>query len=262
MRAPALVAVTLACTAAGCSKSDLSDAAFVDGLRLLGAQAEPPEAAPGEMVTLRAWVVDPHGGSIAVTWSACLLPGNGVANPACTDGSGDSLVALGSGETLTVVVPPVERAALGPPDVTDGVYVPIVVHVSGSKEALDAVYRLRLAGTQARNHNPTLALIDGLPDDPEPTHQGQQWTLIARYGGQSVEHYRVASTGSDVDETLTTQWFASGGTFPNQPVGGTAVQTLSIDRALPPTGGTIDLWVVGHDERGGTAMLHHTLIMR
>jgi hypothetical protein len=46
------------------------------------------------------------------------------------------------------------------------------------------------------------------------------------------------------------------------PVGGTAVQKLTLDRELPPSGGTVDLWVVGHDDRGGTGMLHRQLVLQ
>ncbi|MGZ3426669.1 MAG: hypothetical protein ACXVCV_08475 [Polyangia bacterium] len=242
----------------------MSDFAFVDGLRILGAQAEPPEAAPGDTVALSAWVVDTHGGSVAVSWSACLLPSDGLANPGCTDPRGNGRVALGSGETLSIVVPAVDAATLGPQDITGGVYLPIVVHAVGRDDSADAIYRLRIAGTQTRNHNPVFANIEPLRDDgiPEVGIAGNVWALIAHYLN-SVETYVTPSSAPDtVFERLTTQWFATAGSFPDQPVGGTAVQSFTLDRALPPSGGIIDLWVVGHDERGGSAMTHHTFVMK
>ena len=251
---------------AGCSEADLGGFGFVEGLRLIGAQAEPPEAAPGDTVTMTAWVVDTHGGSIAVAWSACLLPSSGLANPGCTDGSGNGLVALGSGETLSIVVPAVDAATLGPPDITGGLYLPIVIHVTGREDALDGIYRLRIAGNQPpRNSNPTFATIEPLRDDgiPEVGIPGVDWALVAKYDGNSVESYVSPTSAPDsIFERLTTQWFATAGTFPDQPVGGTAVQSFMLDRALPPSGGTIDLWVVGHDERGGSAMLHRSFVMQ
>jgi len=272
MRALCLVALV-----GGCTKFDLGDAALVDGLRLLGVQAEPPEAAPGQSVKLTAWVVDTHGGSIDVSWSACLLPSNGTANPACTDGSGNGLVALGSGESITITMPAVDAATLGPPDDTDGVYVPIVAHVRGTDDALDAVYRLRarvftVPGCTLTppypphcepNQNPTLDSVDPLQDTPIVAHADSRWSLQPQYSGDSSEEYEVpGSFNPEVFERLTTQWFSSAGTFPQMPVGGSGVQELVLDRALPPVGGIVDIWIVGHDDRGGTTMLHRQLVLQ
>jgi hypothetical protein len=248
---------------AGCGREDLSDAGLVTGLRLLGALAEPPEADPGATVVMHAWAVDPRGGNISVTWSACLLPSSGLANPGCT-GGGDGLVPLGSGETVSLTVPQVSRAMLGPPDATDGVYLPIVMHVSANGDSVDGVYRLRIHGDQPANNNPVMTDVTNLPmDTPDTVHVGDVWPLVANYTDASREPYALSpSTTQDTFEVLTTQWFATAGTFPDMPVGGTSVQSLTIDRLLPPSGGHIDVWVVGHDDRGGTAMLHGILIMR
>lgn len=257
MRA-ALLALALA--AAGCA-ADLTDFGLVDGLRLLGVQAEPPEASPGDRVTLRAWVVDTRGRGISVDWSACTLPSNGLANPACITGS-DGRIPLGVGATHDIVVPPVSREMLGPADATDGVYLPIVVHVAVAGDSLDAVYRLRILGDQPANANPLFKDIAGLgPDGPaQPTYQGQTWTLRAEYF--NPENYLIPSTGLTVTEFLTTQWFATAGTFLDSVSGGQAYVGWTLDRKLPSPGGAIDLWAVGHDERGGTAITHRTFIRR
>ena len=63
-----------------------------------------------------------------------------------------------------------------------------------------------------------------------------------------------SSFDPDVFERLTTQWFATGGHLPVTCPSVAPACSAGLDRALPPSGGTIDLWVVGHDERGGTAM--------
>ncbi|MGZ3430047.1 MAG: hypothetical protein ACXVCV_25525, partial [Polyangia bacterium] len=86
--------------------------------------------------------------------------------------------------------------------------------------------------------------------------------LIAHYLDSAETYVTPTSAPDTVFERLTTQWFATAGSFPDQPVGGTAVQAFMLDRALPPSGGLIDLWVVGHDERGGSAMTHHTFVMK
>jgi hypothetical protein len=263
----------------GCSKADLSAAAFVDGLRILGVQAEPPEPHVGDSVVLTAWVVDPEGRTINVGWSACLLPSSGTANPGCIDGTGNGLVGLGSGLSITMTVPDVDAATLGPPDATYGVYLPIVVHAQVPGDARDAVYRLRLRviappgcpldppfpkGSHCEpNRNPVFDTIDPLGPEgaPIPTYAGQIWGLLPRFSTDSDEEYMVMQTGG-VPERLIAQWFATAGSFPDTPVGGTAVQKFTIDRALPPLGGTIDLWVVGHDERGGIALAHRTFVLQ
>src|SRR6185312_7258596 len=125
-------------------KADLAAASFVDGLRLLAVVAEPAEAAPGDAVMLTATAFDSRARGVDVSWSACTLPSNGVANPGCTDGTGNGLVALGSGAVIDFVVPAIDAAALGPPDATLGVYLPIVVHVRAGDDVVDAVYRLRV----------------------------------------------------------------------------------------------------------------------
>jgi hypothetical protein len=256
--------LALACVTSGCA-ADLTDASLVEGLRLLGVQAEPPEAQPGDAVTLQAWVVDTHGRAITVDWSYCTLPSNGLANPACITGS-DGVVALGSGTSLDINLPTVSRDQLGPADASDGIYLPIVVHVRVDGDRVDGIYRFRIQGDEIRNNNPIFKNIEGLdvpmmpPNQaPQPTHQGQVWTLGARYTNPEI--YVIPSTGATVTETLTTQWFATAGTFADAVSGGLAYDGFTIDRKLPPRGGKIDLWAVGHDERGGTVMTHRSFVM-
>lgn len=270
--------VILLAVATGCAqKADLAAASFVDGLRVLGVQAEPPEAAPGDAVMLTAWVVDTRGRALDVTWSACTLPSNGTANAGCTDGTGRGLVALGDGTALAIAMPAVDAATLGPPDATLGVYLPIVVHVRAGDDAIDAVYRLRVRVASllpigctvgppygphcAPNRNPTIDRIDPLGSESDVQFAGADstWALDLHYSDDSAEEY---GNPAPVFERLTTQWFATAGSFPDAPVGGTGVQKFTLDRALPPAGGTVDLWAVGHDERGGTTLAHRTFVMQ
>ena len=50
---------------------DLPQASIVDRLRVLAVKAEPPEARPGELVTLEGLIVDPNLDSPLVIWLAC-----------------------------------------------------------------------------------------------------------------------------------------------------------------------------------------------
>ncbi len=278
-RAAPLVIVALTALS-GCTLADLSDASLVQGLRVLGVQANPPEAFPGDSVDLVAWIADPKGGTPALTWSFCTLPSDGTANAGCTDGTGNGLVGIGTGDTITMTVPTLDPSVYGPVDATYGVYLPIVVHAVAPDATEDAVYRLRVrvavapgctldppfAGGCTPNNNPDYAGIDPLLDDsagPTPTPKGRVWGLIAEYTDASDENYKLPSTSDPtVPEMLRTQWYSTGGTFPNQPVGGDAVQKFTVDHALPPTGGIIDMWVVAHDDRGGTGMTHRSFVLQ
>ncbi len=280
MRAAALLVVVLAL--AGCGNGG-ENAAFVNGLRLLGARSEPPEAAPGDAATLTAWAVDPTGHAIDVEWSACTAPpvaGTGELNPSCitTDG-GAPLDALGSGASLAITVPPYDIAALGPPDITGGVYLPFRIHLATSVAALDGVYRLRAPDGQPPNHNPTIAGLfvvtdadagaaGGVPLDestPLPVHAGDVLTLEASFTADSAEPYTVAlpdAPARATTETLSVVWYSTAGRLRHETTGADVAQTLRLDRDLPAPGSLIDLWVVGQDERGGADMAHRTLLLQ
>lgn len=259
-------ALALVVALAGCG-ADFPNAALVDGLRLLGVQAEPPEAAPGQTVQLHAWVVDPSGAAIAVSWSACLLPpgGDGQLDPACITGDADK-VALGDGSDPVVVVPDVDRAAFGPPDPTGGVYLPIVLRVTAAGGAVDGVYLLRLLGTEPPNHNPRIGEVYPLdPTTAQPVHAGDALALHPTFSGDSAELYDVPQpdgTLRSTKEIMTAQWFSTAGTFQDETSGSDVFEKFTLDRHLPPAGSTIDIWIVGHDERGGTTLAHRALLLQ
>ncbi|HEY1585830.1 MAG TPA: hypothetical protein VGH63_09105 [Polyangia bacterium] len=257
------------------------NAAFVNGLRLLGARSEPPEAAPGDAVTLTAWAVDPTGHAVDLDWSACTAPpvaGTGELNPSCiTTDAGAPLDALGSGASLAVTVP--SYGALGPPDITGGVYLPFRIHLATSVAALDGVYRLRAPDGQPSNHNPTLAGLFVVTDadagaaggtaldesTPYPVHSGDTLTLVASFTADSVESYTVMLPGAPprpTSETLSVVWFSTAGRLRHETTGADVAQTFRLDRDLPPSGSLIDLWIVGLDERGGADLAHRTLLLQ
>lgn len=266
IRLAAMLAATL--TALGCN-DDLAGATLVDGLRLLAVQAEPPEiTAPGQTVTFHAYAVDTHGGTIAISWSACLLRNAGAVDPACITGA-DGKVALGEGEEITVAVPPYSLDALGPPDGTGGVYLPIVLHLAVPDDTVDAVYRLRVAGGGPLNQNPRFAVIEPFRGtSPQPAYAGDHMNLVPRFLNDSFQQYEVPDPEAGpgirklVQETLTVQWFATAGTFGTETTSALQVEPFVLDRRLPKRFGSFDLWAVGHDERGGTTIIHETIVMQ
>lgn len=80
----------------GCLE-DLPKPSKVDGLRVLGVQAEPPEVGPGATVELRSLVVDPDGRPLELEWYACQVPERGTG---AFEGGGASGASGGGGYAL------------------------------------------------------------------------------------------------------------------------------------------------------------------
>lgn len=91
-RAISLAAV-LALPLWGCV-GDLPSPAVIDNLRIIGVEANPPEARPGDTVHLAALVVHPGEEAVRLRWYACLLaePGTGF-----TGGGGQQAGQSGGG---------------------------------------------------------------------------------------------------------------------------------------------------------------------
>lgn len=276
----ALLLLTLLCSACG---DGFPPASFVDGLRLLGMRADPPEAAPGQTVALTAWAVDTQQRAINLQWAACLAPpdpGMGTINNDClTTDMSTFLTALGSGAMISTVVPAVPATALLPPDITGGQYLPIRLSVTAQSDDDSGVYRLRLKGTMAPNHNPTLASVDVITESngkvitrqsldattPLTIHSGETLILRAEFTSDSAEAYQALNgdgTLRSTTETLTAQWFSTGGSLDNETSGADVDETFRTNKRLPPPGTVIDLWVVAHDERGGSDMMHRQLLLQ
>jgi hypothetical protein len=274
---------TIVLLLSGCG-NDFTPASLVTGLRLLVAKAEPPEAAPGQRVQLTAYAVDTKQRSISIQWAACLLPpipGMGTINNDClTTDTSAQLIGLGSGDMVTANVPTVPSSVLLPPDITGGQYLPIRLKVTAEADDDTSVYRLRLAGMMAPNRNPTLSSIDmitessdgkvtarqSLPSDkPYVVHANQTIILRAEFTSDSAEPYDVSNSDGTVRhtmETLTAQWYATGGSLDNETSGADVDETFKTDQHLPPAGSVIDVWVAGHDERGGTDLMHRQLLLQ
>ncbi len=198
IRAPrlaSLAAITAASLLASCTP-ELDDRAFqITGPRLLAIAATPAEAEPKAEVTFRALYVDPEGeraqGDLA--WAFCTarkpLTEQGTVSSACVLESGPDLAALGSGASISGVLPDDGCRLFGPdrpapvagepvgravdPDPSGGFYQPVRLRVrdgavstaigaarlacgiSGAtpEQAIDFGQRYR------RNENPAIAAL-------------------------------------------------------------------------------------------------------
>jgi hypothetical protein len=257
---------------AGCQNFPDPPVTFVAGLRVLGIKAEPPEAAPGDSATITTLAVDTTGAVPDATWSACFTrpPAGQAVNPDCVQpGAGADLQPLGQGLSFTATMPAVSADVLGAPDVTGGVYLPLVGDVRDPAGAVSAVYRWRLAGSGAPNGNPSIdtvyrrdasgAMVPLDPGAPLMVAVGDALSLGTTLAAGSAEGYTRAD-GTAVTETLTTSWFCTAGTLSFEKTSAVQPETvLRLDQRLPPAGATIDLWAVARDERGGTDFAHRVL---
>ena len=278
MRAAGLCGVSVCgvCVAAavgGCQSFPDPPVTFVAGLRVLGIKADPPQVAAGASSSIDTLAVDTGGATPAATWSACLEPPlqGETVNPDClATPPATFLQPIGSGLTITTTMPQVTAAALGEPDASGGVYLPLVAEVTApGAGAVVAVYRLRLLQAAPANTNPSIVTVYSLdgsgnmtpldPASPTPVASGGALSLGVTFAAGSAETY-TAADGTTATETLTTSWFATAGDFSVEKTSATQPQTvLHLDQRLPAAGASIDLWAVGRDERGGTDFAHRVL---
>jgi hypothetical protein len=259
----------------GCQASGDLPVSYVAGPRVLAIKAEPPQIGPGESSSVTAWVVGTNGQTPTVSWSQCLrapLPGQAI-NPDCLANPQAGYVQpIGEGVTVTVTMPAdITADALGLPDASGGVYLPLIARVSVGANQLVASYRLRLAQPGVSpNMNPVftgVSVIDpsgATPLDeavPRVVHAGDELTLSASFNPASNEPYLSpvgGPSGGLVTEVITTAWFSSGGEITPSANASDPTINLRFDQRLPAPGATIDLYIVARDERGGTDTAHRT----
>jgi hypothetical protein len=165
------------------------------------------------------------------------------------------------------------------PDVTGGYYQPVRALVEDpamAHHALEAFALERISCNLANapadiaadfakryhaNHNPSIARVlvstDGVTanDLPATIAAGSTVTIIARWAGDSVESYPVYDpvTHALVDhtETLRASWFADAGELAHEATGQIVDGETRDDLTAPGTSGTVHLWIVLRDDRGG-----------
>lgn len=226
----------------------------------------------------------------------------GINPDCVTQDSAPFLTPLGGAATTTVTMPNVTAEQLGLPDYTLGVYLPVRLTVDASGGAVDgrglaevrSIYRVRFAtGLAPRNQNPKLSGLyvvagPGYPDGgvtsitplddahplPAPLTLGDKITLRALIDIDSLETYpQVGGDPNDPSLVMAIeqprfQWYATAGSFDTTATRVDRPDTVfTLDTHVPgaPDGGgpaTVTIWVVAHDERGGTDWLSRTIPIR
>ncbi len=275
--------------AVACVPSLGGDDSRIDSARVIAVRADPAEAKTGTTVTFTALVAGPNGtvASAPVAWSFCNAPkpltDDNVVSDACLEAS--SLVAAGNGEATGVKTPSRGCSLFGPetppggfrprdPDVTGGYYQPLRVDLAGAPLTFElARIQCDLANASATavtqftaayhaNLNPKLlpltATLDGAAASLRAIPSGARVTLTASWAAADAESYAYYDPSSQAvttrRESMRVAWYSTGGALDSESTG-RAENDPATDTtdgwSAPSTTGTVHLWIVLRDSRGG-----------
>ena len=258
----------------------------ISKLRILGVRAEPAEllieeGKPPPRTTLTALAVDPSGATIQLRWALCTVQG-AVPSPSiqCPGSDGIDLFSTNGSAVLDLGVEPFrtqyDRLVGGggaPPEgvrklLADGVPVIIGLTATTATDRLDGITTVTLRTTEHGpiNHNPDLATLqaDGatLAADGSSTVAGGSTVRLAPIPAEGSHELMPDGT----IEKLNYSFYATGGDIQSlRSVDTTATGEAadpSIDWLAPALAGSVQLWVVVRDGRGGQGFMTRTVQVR
>lgn len=239
--------------------SDFDPRSKLDGYRVVGVAAEPPEVGPEDTVRLTVHDLDTDGGVPAYRWTLCLYSVGATVEFACADprlefsveGGRDAEIDLSAYGIRALV-----EAAGGVPaadgtlrTLEDGFDVYVTVESgppTGRQIRTVKRVRVREGGEPNRNPAATLAI------EPTDLRRGGEVTLRVVPAPGAAEQYVDAETGEAARETLTFSWYATGGEIESPITDGEDTET---PLALPDEPGPVDVVVAVRDGRGGLAVV-------
>jgi hypothetical protein len=273
-------------------------ASLITDERIIGVRATPAEAGSSDTVQYTSLVVSPSGAvsTPSLLWSLCKLrkpvAENTPVSQACLT---DDLPASAQGDQVSIRTPSADCVSFGPlappstsgtlrptdPDTTGGYYQPIRLDLDGQQAIVRERLHCDLAGASllmaqefraryALNQNPTLvslsAFVADTPVALEALPAGQRIQLVATWSPNSAETFpvfdAVSQTLTDQREALWLSWFITAGTFDESTTGRSASDPASWSDNTwqsPSMSGTLFLWLVLHDSRGGSDFAAYTL---
>jgi len=274
---------------AGCLDELPQQTSRIDAPRVLAVSATPTEAGPGAAVHYDVIVASPDGPVIApaVAWAYCTAPKppteDNLVPPGCVDDPRVQ-VELGTGPAIDAMIPAEACRSYGPatppggfrprdPDASGGYYQPVRAiydgapvgfgrHrlVCGLADAPPLVAREYRERYRANAH-PTLARfgVVGQPGAaPALVAAGAEVVLEASWPASAAETYVVYDRALVAivarPETLRVGWFATDGALAADATGvvaGSSLTATSVRWTAPSRAGTVWLWAVLHDDRGG-----------
>jgi hypothetical protein len=263
----------LALAAVGCADGAGSPSTILTAPRLLAIAADPPVAAPDQVVRLRPLVVDGDGREVAATvsWRAC-SPWRVVRDPDvdCAPPAAWPLPVADDGAAILDV--PALVAAIGQPQVVPPPAGPCEVSaISVPVYAVAEVYGVRLlARKDVRIGGPSrtlpaiaAVLLDGAPATTYVP--GEPAAVVVRPARDALDETCTDDpTPLPVLEPVTFHLYATAGTLSESsadvvylPDGSEAAG--SIELTGPDDGGPLRLWAIAVDPDGGVAWTHRDL---
>ena len=223
-----------------------------------------------------------------VVSNACVGDGPGVGDAA-------PLTGVGVGVSVTAKTPPTGCSVFGPdvgsmglrprdPDSTGGYYQPLLATLAGADDAIELARihcDLANAGSAVatvfakayhENLNPTLspltATLSGAALPLSAIPASSHVVLQASWPAASAETFayfdQATQTVGSQREAMQVAWYCSGGTLDTESTGraGNDPATTSQDGwSAPSQAGTVHLWVVLRDSRGGVDYVSQDLIV-
>jgi hypothetical protein len=283
---------------AGCAPDLGSSLSLVAAPRVLAVRGVPAEAAPGATVIWDALVASPDGSAPPLAWSLCTHPkplanANSVSDECLGAAPGPS---LGSGTGVSGALPSDACELFGSelppttsttpdarphaPDATGGYYQPVRADLGDAITIELQRIRCRLVGASMAaaldyatryhdNQNPTIAALDatldGEPVSLDAVPPSRTLTLTVSWPDAAAETFPVFDVESqtivDHREAMRVSWFASDGAFSAERTGTdeSDATLTSANEWTAPASGSVRLWVVLRDSRGGATWIDQTL---
>lgn len=272
----------------------------LSGSRILAIQSEPAEVFPGEQVTLQLYAADEHGALVdqELAWALCTAPkppveSRTISEACLTDGAQG---ITDTAQIITAVIPEDACARFGPElppqgsgeptarprdaDATGGYYQPVLAKL-GTQRAVGLVrircgvasvtpeVAARFRREYVPNRNPfasTLrAEVRGLEQPLSALPADTNVTLKLSIPHAAQESFLMFDTRAQsltlAEETLRVSWLSAQGQFS---VAATSVlegEAQSVFRT-PSQPGSLLVWTVLRDVRGGVSVQAHTLKVR
>lgn len=271
----------------GCGPTFDRPPTLVDRPVVLAVQADPAEAAPGEVVTLRASVADGSGAldGVAIDWAFCTQPRSVAENtPVAQDCLAESAAWIASIATASTgpvsaalpidgcanfgSEPPAPLPGEDPirpadPDATGGYYQPVRVTVRGA-DPLVAFGRVRITCALPSapadivrefrerylpNQNPGILDLGVVVSTPSEIRLRAEWA--PEDAEAFVVHDRRESDLDDAVDSLRVSWFSTSGAFASDRTSPEGDDSGAENSFFPDDSGPVHVWAVLRDSRGG-----------